>query len=273
MDQNTIIHLAISGVIIIFVVANSASFGIFTFVMIGIALLAAIIVLLLSFADYLVFPAITRLFKINTIPFKNHMIPPDQDAVVKYVNGVYYATGFLTANIYNYVFAAESVGEDQGLLILAPERWEKATMNIHFPFKFHLVSAAEDIQQYRDELETKRGLYEFQYSREMSSGTPNTMGLEALQRQIRVVQARIDRLGGGEKPVNSMMYIESTAVGISEKDARDALSKQLAELTTVMNVFDLSIVRIYGRELYLLHRMNYMIPGLDDVRRQFQQQT
>ncbi len=138
MDQNTIIHLAISGVIIILVVANSASLGIFTFVMIGIALLAAIVVLLLSFADYLVFPAITRLFKINTIPFKNHMIPPDQDAVVKYVNGVYYATGFLTANIYNYVFAAESVGEDQGPLILAPERWEKATMNIHFPFKFTL---------------------------------------------------------------------------------------------------------------------------------------
>jgi hypothetical protein len=61
-------------------------------------------------------------------------------------------------------------------LILAPDKWEKATMNVHFPFKFHLISAAEEIQHFREELETKRGLYEFQYSRESTATNPNPMG-------------------------------------------------------------------------------------------------
>jgi hypothetical protein len=44
------------------------------------------------------------------------VIPKEQDSVVKYVNNKYYATGYLSANIYNYVFAAESVEEDENAL-------------------------------------------------------------------------------------------------------------------------------------------------------------
>ncbi len=273
MDQNTIIHLVASLLIVILVITSSSTYGVLSFGIITLALLTALLIALLAFADYLVFPIFTRLFRINIIPFKNYIIPKEQDSVVKYTNNHYYATGYIAANVYNYVFAAEAVAEDESMLILAPEKWEKATMNIHFPFKFHLISAAEEIQNFREELETKRGLYEFQYSRETTATNPNPMGLEALQRQIRVVQARIDRLGSGEKPVNSIMYIESTAVGVTDKDARDSLTKQLNELTTVFNVFDLSMTRVYGRELYLLRKMNYLIPTLNELKDQFQQQA
>ncbi len=273
MDQNTIFHLAASLLVVLLVIIGSSNYGLFSILLIALALITAALILILAFADYLIFPTITRIMHISITPFKNYMIPKEQDSVVKNVNGMYYATGYVAANVYNYVFAAEAVEEDQSAMILAPEKWEKATMNIHFPFKFHLISSAEDIQQFRDELETKRGLYEFQYSREASSGSPNPMGLESLQRQMRVIQARIDRLGSGEKPINSIMYIESTAVGISEKDARDSLTKQLNELMTVFNVFDLSMVRVYGRELYLLQKMNYIIPTLTELKAQFQQQT
>ncbi len=273
MDQNTLFHLVVSLFIVLLVIVGDQGYSGFVFVVIPIALFAALIILLLNYADFLVFPVITRLLRINIIPYKNYVIPKEQDAVIKYTNNVYYATGFMAANIYNYVFAQESVEEDEVALILAPDKWEKATMNVHFPFKFHLVSAAEDIQNYRDELETKRGLYEFQYSRELSATNPNPMGMENLQRQIRVVQARIDRLGSGERPVNSAMYIESTAAGVTEKDARDNLTKQLNELQTVFNVFDLSMIRVYGRELYLLHKMTYIIPTLNELNIQFQQQA
>jgi hypothetical protein len=273
MDQNTIIHLVPALLICLLVITGSSNYGLLQLAVVTLAFIAAGIILTLAFADFLVFPTITRLLGINIIPFKNYIIPRDQDATVKYVNNMYYATGYIAANIYNYVFAAESIQEDNDALVLAPEKWEKATMNIHFPFKFHLISAAEEIQNFREELETKRGLYEFQYSRETTATTPNPMGLEALQRQIRVVQARIDRLGSGEKPVNSIMYIESTAVGVSDKDARDSLTKQMTELTTVFNVFDLSLSRVYGRELYLLQKMNYVIPTLNELKDQFQQQA
>lgn len=272
MDQNTMLHLGVSLLIVLLVIVGSGKSGPFTLAIITMALFAGILILTLSYADYLVFPILTRVTHVNIIPYKNYIIPKEQDAVVKYTNNIYYATGFITANIYNYVFAQESVESDDAAMILAPDKWEKATMNIHFPFKFHLIASAEDIQEYRDELETKRGLYEFQYSRELTNPTPNPMGMEELQRKIRVVQARIDRLGSGEKPIQSAMYIESTAAGVSDKDARDALTKQLNELQTVFNVFDLSMTRIYGRELYLLHKMNYQIPTLLELQAQFDQQ-
>lgn len=273
MDQNTILHLVASLLIVLLVIVGSSSLGIFSLLTITIALFAALVILLLQYADYLVFPVVTRLLAINIIPFKNYAIPKEQDSVTKYINNVYYATGYISANIYNYVFAAESVEEDESAMVLAPDKWEKATMNIHFPFKFHLISAAQDIQVFRDELETKRGLYEFQYSKEGSATSPNPMGMENIERQIRVVQARIDRLGSGEKPINCIMYIESTAIGVSEKEARDSLTKQLNELQTVFNVFDLSMTRVYGRELYLLQKMTYIVPTLNELGNMFNQQA
>ncbi|MDE1833939.1 MAG: hypothetical protein KGH64_01225 [Candidatus Micrarchaeota archaeon] len=275
MNQNTIVHLAASFMIVLLVIVgtSSSSLGLLSLLVIALAGLAALLILLLAFADFLVFPLITILLDWEIVPFQNYVIPKQQDAVLKYVNNIYYATGYVGANIYNYVFAQESVEDDQVAMVAAPDKWEKATMNIHFPFKYHVISSADNVQTYREELETKRGLYEFQYSREASATSPNQMAMENLQRQIRVMQAKIDRVGSGEKPLNTIMYIESTAVGVSKKEASDNLTKQLNQLQTIFNVFDLSMVRVYGRELYQLHRMNYIIPSLDELKAQFQEQT
>jgi hypothetical protein len=98
------------------------------------------------------------------------------------------------------------------------------------------------------------------------------MGLEAIQRQINVMQARIDRISQGEKPLNALMYIETTAVGVSEKEAIDNLSNQLNELQTVFNIMDISITRVTGSEVYHLFKFNYMIPSLKELSNIFQSQ-
>ncbi len=265
MDEDTVIYLSISIIIIVVVIASSAKFGLVGTLMLILSIVAIFLLLLLAFADFLIVPLFTKILNITMVPAKNFTITSGQDAVVKYSNGIYYATGYLTANIYNYIFAAERETEEGPELTAAPDKWEKAIMNIHFPFKFNMIVASEDIQRYRDELETKRGLLEFQYSKEMQSTNPNPMGLENMQRQINVLQTRIDRIGEGEKPVNSIMYVESTAVGVSLKEANDALANQLSELQTIFNVFDLNLTRVIGRELYHLFKFNYLIPGLKEL--------
>ena len=265
MDENLIIYLSVSLVIVLLVMASASPFGMFGIAIDLLAILTAVVILLIAFADFLIMPLISKLLNITIVPAKNFTITSGQDAVVKYSNGIYYATGYLTANVYNYVFSAERPTEAEPELIAAPEKWEKAIMNIHFPFKFNMVSASEDIQNYRDELETKRGLLEFQYSKEMQSGSPSQMGLEEMQRRINVLQTNIDKIGEGEKPVNSIMYIESTAVGVSLKEATDALANQLSELQTIFNVFDLSLMRITGREVYVLFSFNYLVPSLNEL--------
>lgn len=272
MDQNTIIYLAVSSAIVLLVVAAAPNFGIIGVIIELLAVVAIVAVLLIAFADFIIVPFITRSLKISISAAKNYTMTHGMDAMVKYSNGIYYATGYLTANIYNYVFAEEQEVEAQNEMIAAPDKWERAVMNIHFPFKFNVITASEDIQSYREELEAKRGLLEFQFTKETQSSNPNSMALDSLQRQINVIQTRIDRIGEGEKPLIGIMFIESTAVGVSVKDASDNLANQLNELQTIFNVFDLSIMRIAGRELYLLFKMNYLVPGVNELVDSFQLQ-
>lgn len=273
MDQEGLMFLAISLLVAAVVLLSSGASGPLSAITLLLSVLAMVLIVIIYFADFLVFPMFTKIFGITIIPSKNYWIPKGQDAVVKYINGLYYATGYLTANIYNYVFAQEEISEEeQNAMAAAPERWERAVMSINFPFKFNIATVSQEIQKYREELEGQRGLLQFQYSKELNQSNANPMSLQEIERRINVIQARIDRLGEGERPVNTLLYIETTAVGVSEKDALDALTNQLNQLQIVFNGFDLSITRVLGRELYLLFKLNYVVPGLQELNSMFQSQ-
>ncbi|MGC8662319.1 MAG: hypothetical protein ACP5RT_00855 [Candidatus Micrarchaeia archaeon] len=266
MDEAALIYMASSAFAILIVLVFVGTYGIFSVPIMILAVLALLMIPILNYADFLIFPILTRILKAKIILSKNYYIPDNQTCIIKNMNGIYYATGYLTANLYNYIFTGEEAEGDVTELAAAPTKWERAMMNIKFPFRFNLVVSAQDVQNYREELEGKLGLLEFKLSREMSSGNPSQMSVDDLQRQIRIVQAKIDRLSSGEKPVYSLMYIESVAVGISEKAAMDALSSQLNQIQTIFNAFDLSITRVIGRELYYLYKFNYFIPtSLSDM--------
>jgi hypothetical protein len=270
VDEETIKYLGSASLIILLVIVEGLKYGVYSIIIVILALLTVAMLLILNFADYLVFPVITKLMKVKVVPYKDYYVPSSQDSMIKEVNGIYYATGYLTANVYNYVFQAEQVIEgEEAVLASAPDKWEKAVMNVKFPFKFNIITGATELQDYRDELEGKRGYQEYEYSKLMSQGDASTMALEETQRKIRVLQARIDRIGEGERPVSAIMYIESFAVGVSEKEATDSLTNQLNQLKTVFNVFDVSIQRIVGRELYYLHRMNYYVPEKQELNQMF----
>ncbi|MCL5412941.1 MAG: hypothetical protein M1569_00875 [Candidatus Marsarchaeota archaeon] len=270
MNVKQIAYLAVSLMVPFLLFLSAATFGIFGTAIALFSLITVAIIFMLAFADYIIFPLFTRLLNIIIIPSKDCVITKGQDSIVKYTKGIYYATGYITASVYNYVFAEEQQVNDQDELVAAPDKWEKATMNMDFPFKFNLIVTGEDVQKFRDELESKRGLLEFQYSRESDTSAPNVMELENIQRQIRVLQAKIDKLGAGLKPLNSLIYLESIAVGVSEKDATDKLAGQLDQMQTVFNIFNLSMARVVGRELYLLYRLNYALPGIAELEEEFQ---
>lgn len=261
MDEETVVYLGFTGVVALIAIFFSSYYGALSLVAVILSLLTLLFIIIMNYADFIIFPAFTTLIGLKTVPAKNYMIPKAQNCVIKYVNGLYYASGYLTANVYNYVFAAERVEEnEEGKLGSAPEKWERIVMNVHFPFKFHMVSYANEIQQYREELEGKRGFLEFQMSKEMQAASPNQLSIDEFQRKINIIQSRIERLSSGERPVGSMMYIESIAVGVSEKAAMDALTNQMNQLQTVFNSMDLSITRVVGRELNTLFRFGYFLP-------------
>ncbi|MEM0200862.1 MAG: hypothetical protein QXD23_00455 [Candidatus Micrarchaeaceae archaeon] len=261
MDEQTIIYLGVSSIIPFVLLVSASSLGAVGIIVDFLAVITVVIILLLNYADFLIFPAVTKLLKIKIQLSKEHYCPKEQNAIIKYTGGIYYATGYLTANLYNYVFNAESsntLSEDDQIT-LAPEKWERIVMNVDFPFKFNVITDAKDVQKYREDLEGERGFLEFQLSRESNSSNPNQMTLTELERKINIIQAKIDKMSSGELPLNTIMYIETTAVGISEKDATDSLTNQLNRLETVFHTFDINILRVVGREIHTLFKLNYIL--------------
>ncbi len=263
MDRDGAIYLLFSLVVPIIVFAALSSFGggVYTLIAVALNLITLLLIVGMNWADFIIFPFITSLLGVSFQPAANYKITKQQNAVVKEVNGLYYATGYLTANLYSYTFKAESAEEDdQYKMIAAPETWERIVSNIGFPMKFHVVAAGLDIQKVRDDLEGRRGYQEFQLARAMQGSNPE-VAVTDIQRKINMVQAKIDRIAQGERPIAALMYIETSAVGISEKEALDGLGFQADQIKVTFSSMDLSINRIAGRELYYLFRYNFALPS------------
>ncbi len=277
MDEEAIIYLTFAAIVYVLIIANVGSFGggIYTYIALILAFIGIGLTLVINFADFVLFPAITGLFGITFQPYPNYKITKGQEAIVKNVNGLYYATGFITANLFSFVFKAERVQENEDeKQVSATESWERALMSINFPFKFHVISSGLDVQRVRDDLDGKRAYQEFQLSRSMQNTNINESVIAEIQRKISVIQARIDRISQDEKPIATLMYVETTAVGVSEKAALDALSAQIKQLQIALSSLDVQLLRIVGRELYTLFKFNFGLPTTyEEAATNFDRQT
>jgi hypothetical protein len=263
MDEETIVYLVFCAMLLAIVWVNVSSFGGGFNTYIVVILLGLMLAFLLTwtFADFIVFPLVMSTLGITFQPARYYKITKGQDMVLKNVNGLYYATGYLTANLFAYVFKAERIQEGEDVRQLqAPEAWEKALMSISFPFKFNIIASGLDIQIVRDELEGKRSYQEFQLSKVMQSANPNESIIADIQRKINVIQTQIDRISQEEKPIATLMYVETTAVGVTEKAAADALANQTKQLQIALGVLDVQLMRVVGRELYTLFKFGYAPP-------------
>ncbi len=226
------------------------------------AMITAAIILALNWVDFIIFPAVMNLLGISFQPARDYTIVKGQDAILKNVGGLFYATGFVTANLFGYTFKAEQ--EEQGVeqkILLAPENWERAVMSLSFPFKLHVISIGRDVQKVRDDLDAKRGYQEFQLARALENEKASSETVVTdIRRKIDIIQEKINRISAGERPISTLMYFETSVVGVSEKAALDSLSAQIKQLQVGMSSMDLQLARVAGRELYSLFKFNFALP-------------
>jgi hypothetical protein len=276
MDQTDILYLSLSLIIILIVFGTASSFGKgWSIIAVLLAFLALILILALNWVDFVIMPTFTKILGISFQPAKDYIIQKGQDSIIKNVNGLYYATGFVTGNLFSYTFKEEDVEANvEEKMTSAPENWERAVMSLGFPFKFHVIAVGKDVQKIRDELEGKRSYQEFQLSQALQNQKASSeTAITEIKRKISVYQAKLDRISAGEKPIASIMYFETTAVGVSEKAANDALSIQIKQLQIAMSSLNLSIIRVVGRELYTLFKFNFGLPlTYEDLASEFSQE-
>jgi hypothetical protein len=145
VDQEEMMYLATTILVafLVLVNANASIFGPFVIPVVIFALLAIVAILMINYADFIAFPLFTTVFGISVIPGKGYIIPKNETAIIKYTNGLYYATGYITANLYKYVFT-HRIRVQTRRLRLPPQQTggRGAIMSINFPFKFNVISTA-----------------------------------------------------------------------------------------------------------------------------------
>ena len=278
MDEESMAYLLFSMLIPIAALVLLPELGSGAFILIAVALILLSIaaILVINWVDFVLFSLVTNLLNITFQPASGYKIVRTQDAIMKEVNGLFYTTGFISANLFAYVFKQEAseAETDETKFINAPGAWERAIMSLGFPFKFHVLSSGLDVQKVRDELEGKRSYQEFQMSRAMQGGNANEVTITELQRTISVLQAQINRISEGEKPIATIMYVETTAIGVSEKAALDALEAQIKSLQVSLGSMDVDMTRIVGRELHTLFDFNFRLPtSREETSSYFNQQS
>ncbi len=104
MDEEGIVYLTLCLVMLV-VPLSILSLIAQKYLAIAVVLLViagGIVILLLNFADYLLVSAVFGLLGITFQPAQGYTIVKSQNAIVKNVNGLYYATGYVTANLFAY---------------------------------------------------------------------------------------------------------------------------------------------------------------------------
>jgi hypothetical protein len=278
MDEEGVMYLAFCMVILLGALSISPSIGgksVLTLVAVGIIIMGAVIILMLNFADFLLVSLVCGALDITFQPALGYTIVKKQDAIVKEVNGLFYATGYITANLFAYQFKQETQeSEEDTKMITAPEKWERAVMNIGYPFKYHVLAMGQDVQKTRDEFEGKRSYEEFQLGRALQASSSNDVTITNIQRRINIIQHKMDRISQGEKPIAAIMYIETVAIGVSQKAALDTLSQQIDGLQIALSSLDVDLSRISGREMYTLFNFNFSLPlTFDEAAQNFDQQS
>lgn len=264
MDEEAVMFLSFCLVILLIALTTVSKYGtgIYRIFIALIIVATAGFIVVLNFADYLVVSMLFSTLGITFEPASGYKIVKEQNAIVKEVGGIHYATGFLSANLYAFEFKQELQEDDDQKMKDAPDSWERAVANIGFPFKYHVVASGLNVQNIRDEFEGKRGYQEYQLSKAMQNSTSggSDTAIAEIQRKINVIQRKMDRIASGEKPIGTVMYVESVAVGISEKAALDELTRQLSALQISLGPMNVDLARVSGRELYTLFKFNYMVP-------------
>ncbi len=263
MDEEGAMYLAFCVVVLLIALSQLPQFGrgFIEFISIAIIVLGIALILVLNFADFILVSALFGFLDITFQPALDYTIVKQQNAIVKNVSGLFYATGYVTANLFAYTFKQErEQKEEDEKMMAAPENWERAIMNLGFPFKYHVLASGLDPQKVRDEFEGRRSYQEFQLSRALQNPNASTTEITEIQRKINVIQRKIDTISEGEKPLGTVMYIETTAIGVSQKAALDTLALQINGLQIALSALDVDLSRVSGREMYTLFNFNFSLP-------------
>ena len=183
---------------------------------------------------------------------RNFEIPPSQDVVVGKESGSFLATVFLYAHLY------ESATE--GGAASAGNMSEKAISSSGFPFKVCCLVCPLSLRAELDEMREKRSLAESRREK-ISTGRGNESERARLEREIAMWGRQIEKLTTGEKPLEVVFYLSTTASGRTKEEAVSRAHQQSEELSVVVgSALSCEITQAKGEEMKRLFWWDFFGP-------------
>jgi hypothetical protein len=175
---------------------------------------------------------------------RNFEIPPSQDAIVGTLNGKFLATSFLSARLYESASERGKEGASE-----MGEMFERAISSSGFPFKVCALIVPLDLKEELEEARTKRSLAESKREKISSPGGHDS-DLARLDREIAMWSRQIEQLSCGQKPLDVVFYVSTTASGFSKEEALSRVRSQSDDLSVVVgSALQCEMKRLRGEEM------------------------
>lgn len=178
-------------------------------------------------------------------------IPPSQDVLVKKTQNGYLATTFLSINLEPVQPTAQPNSSS----------FAKAISSIRSPCKLSVLLYNPDLSSVLDELKARRSLAENKKSQLLLDQHKNAAQIAVLEREISMWTSQINKLANGEKPIQSLAFVSTTAYGDSFEEAQTKSRSQANEIKAIFaNALSARVSILRGEEMKKCFEWEYAIP-------------
>jgi hypothetical protein len=212
--------------------------------------------LLLWKYGYLIVPAVLGITNVVEVR-EGYEIPPSQDCLLKKMGGRYYASMFMGARIYESVSEKSQAGK-----ALFMEGFERAISGVKSVTKFCVMTSNIDLSSFVDGIKEKRGFAEEKRSRLISTGEGHNPEVTRLEREIAMWNKQLERLDGGERPMEVVSYLMTTASGGTREEAVGKVRSQAKEIRSVVgNALNAEVVPLAGEDMKKCFEWEFTMPA------------
>ncbi len=174
---------------------------------------------------YLIIPAITKATNIVEVRDEYEILPSREHIVKKSYSG-YYASKFLEIRFYESSLDKDTSGK-QYLF----ESFERMLGSIRHIVKISLLIGSVDMSKHIDDIKTKRSAAEAK----KAQGNLDEADRIRLEREIAYWNRLLEKISGGDKPIEILAYAQTTAFGLTKDEAVSRVNRQAKEIKTIIS--------------------------------------
>ncbi|VVC04071.1 Uncharacterised protein [Candidatus Burarchaeum australiense] len=205
---------------------------------------------------YIIIPLLTQFTHVIEVHDAGYEILPGQEAIVRKIGDVYYASMFLMVRIYE---SASEKGPEENQVYT--QYFERAISSVKYVTKFCTMVYIKDLSKYRERIETRRAEAQLRLSRERDKPDPDILRMDRYEREVAMYDGQLARIAGGVKPMGVVSYVMTTATGVTKEAAIAASRTQANELrATISNALNTEVVLLTGEDMKRCFEWEYAIP-------------